>query len=76
LRSDGRWTTSSGKFFAPLAGIANGGEREGKRKKREKREKKKGEKEGGKIISLSLYLRQYQIHAILIITFDLKQWIN
>jgi hypothetical protein len=42
-----------------LAGIANGGEREGKeKKKREKREEER-EKEGRKIISLSLYLRQY-----------------
>jgi hypothetical protein len=34
-----------GKFFAPLAGIANGGEREGKEKKERKRKgKKKGER--------------------------------
>jgi hypothetical protein len=34
-----------------------------KRKRRGKREKKKEKKEGREIISLSLYLRQYQNHA-------------
>jgi hypothetical protein len=59
-----------------LAGFANGGEREGKEKKERKTREKKKEKKGRKIISLSLYLRQYQNHAILIITFDLKQCID
>jgi hypothetical protein len=65
-----------GKFLIALAGIANGGEREGKEKKERKKREEEREKEGRKIISLSLYLRQYQNQSILIITFDLKQCIN
>jgi hypothetical protein len=34
----------TGKFFAPLAGIANGGEREGKEKKGEEKERRRKRK--------------------------------
>jgi hypothetical protein len=66
-----RAVTSGVYYFCTFSwDCERGREREGKEKKGEK---KKEKKEEGKIISLSIYLRQYQNHAIFIITFYLKQ---